>query len=682
MQLRTMFLGTRRFEKVAMLLAAGVVGLWSANAHADLTEVIGYGNAGGADGVAELTTVDAALGNYNLKANGTDFWGGADHGAFAYDPIPVEGDFSAIVRSVSIGAGETLAGEWGRTGIMARADGAAANSPNVAMIRKSGGSGYGFVLQGRDSFGGGTGRPGGEFGGTEANNEPVDSTPVWLALSRKDDVFFAQWADDVAGAPGTWSNSLARAVSPDLMGGLVVGLAHQSHNIHPVANTAIFEGFEVGALNGDLDFSLPPAIDTSFILAGAPTGGVGTIGIREIINNGSTSNQDLTRASIASGAGTIIDYQASVLNIQDSGGSGNYGGDANFAVVDSGDVAKGSVDNIAMLAQGTIRITEAGTYTFGVNSDDGFAFYFPGRDFNVSTLGGVNFEDGKGFGFFGGRGVANTLAQIDLPAGDHKFVMTYAEGGGGSAVELFAAKGAQDSFNSEFNLVGAPAPGPVNQIGTAGDVFVSVVKRNDGGELTTIAGGRELLDSPGLNEVYVGTVPYVSVGDPESGGRDFSFPGLDNGIDDNDFVSKFTGFIEVPADGVYQFRTNTDDNAELIIGGADFTLVSSGNEGATTVAGDTATADFLTGNTNMVVETFLTEGTHPFEFIQVERGGGANASLMVMGAGGFEPLGMTAAGVVQGEAGLELVPEPSTFVLAGLGVLGLAFVGYRRRRNG
>jgi hypothetical protein len=58
----------------------------------------------------------------------------------------------------------------------------------------------------------------------------------------------------------------------------------------------------------------------------APTGGMGFFGVREVINNGNVGDQNQAYASLRNGTGTIIDYQAEVINIEDSGGGGNFGG--------------------------------------------------------------------------------------------------------------------------------------------------------------------------------------------------------------------------------------------------------------------------------------------------------------------------------------------------------------------
>jgi hypothetical protein len=190
----------------------------------------------------------------------------------------------------------------------------------------------------------------------------------------------------------------------------------------------------------------------------APAGGPGFFGVREVINNGNVGDQSQAYTSLQSGTGRIVDYQAPVLNIQDSDGSGNFLGDNPFQVTTLADgPAKGSVENISLFAQGVVRIPTAGTYTFGVNSDDGFTLLLPGQNFQGVQNGELfSFTEGTALRFFGGRGAANTLGQITLPAGDFPIYLTYHEGNGGSSVELFAAQGSHTGFNESFSLVGAP----------------------------------------------------------------------------------------------------------------------------------------------------------------------------------------------------------------------------------
>ena len=188
-----------------------------------------------------------------------------------YDPATTTaGDFSAIVRSTSYTTGDgaagnlyPLAGEWGRTGLMARAT-ADANSANVATVQKSGPTGglggYGIVAQGRSYTGGSTERVFGEMlgsGGFAANQ----GNAVWLALHRKGNYFYSQYAPDDAGVPGAWSAPFARWVTPNLSGPLFVGLEHQAHSV-PRVNQANFDHFQVGELIPDFDLPTPPVFFT------------------------------------------------------------------------------------------------------------------------------------------------------------------------------------------------------------------------------------------------------------------------------------------------------------------------------------------------------------------------------------------------------------------------------------
>ena len=143
----------------------------------------------------------------------------------------------------------------------------------------------------------------------------------------------------------------------------------------------------------------------SLVAPPGPSGGMGYMGIREVIDNGGIGDQDGAYASLTSGAGTIVDYTAPALNIQDSGGAGNFGDDATYGVVTAGLVAKESVDNISLIAKGTVRIPEGqgGDWTFGVNSDDGFTVQFPGYDFTSISGGGEirQFENGDALAILG-----------------------------------------------------------------------------------------------------------------------------------------------------------------------------------------------------------------------------------------------------------------------------------------
>lgn len=238
-----------------------------------------FGNAATANATSGAGTprgadyTGAAAGTYTLTAGGTDLWGTSDNGSFIYDANQTRGageNFSVIVRSVSVAGDplEAIAGEWGRTGPMARKTPDAADSATIAHIRKTGNNNI-TVLQARPADGAATDRNGGEFANGDANiaNGTVRNTPIWLGLHRYDGDWYATWADDNAGSPGTWSDALSRVGTPDLAGEVYVGLAHQSHNINPVVNTALFEQFSVGAFGSEFG-NFPVSVTCDVALSG------------------------------------------------------------------------------------------------------------------------------------------------------------------------------------------------------------------------------------------------------------------------------------------------------------------------------------------------------------------------------------------------------------------------------
>jgi hypothetical protein len=429
--------------------------------------------------------------------------------------------------------------------------------------------------------------------------------------------------------------------------------------------------------------------------AGLPQGGAGTMGILEVINNGTMSNQGTAHTSLQSSTGTRVSYTAPVLNIRDSDGAGNFGNDALFrSDPDQVNPTNDTVNNIALAARGTIRIPTAGNYTFGVNSDDGFTLMFPGRDFASATNAGRPIYNGnRALEFFGGRGAADSLGVVNLPAGDHPFVLTFHEGGGGSAVELFAAAGSHTAFNqANFQLVGAQA-GPIvpKQAGRISAAGWDVTVIRDGAA-TLPAAITDITEHwsgavPGTN-VSVATMPTVNLTDPQAGGGNkpgytqTPFPG-NQPTDENNFAVGARAQLTIdPADaGLYTFMVLSDDSFRLRIPGTS----------AWTVAGGATPGAIADGfqTTGCCADAFgrvnLPAGTHNLELIMNEIGGGAYAGLWAAKGNyssfndAFQLVGENIfTQVPTNAAGLQLVPEPSSVVLALMG-LALGVVALRRR---
>ena len=155
----------------------------------------------------------------------------------------------------------------------------------------------------------------------------------------------------------------------------------------------------------------------------------------------SSSLQNLTNAiNVLNGIGLVDETTviSSVVNFNDTtgsnGGSANFPGDQLFPNDSNAD------DNdFAIRATGKILISEAGTYTFGVNSDDGSRL----------TIGDTMVINDNTL-----HAPRDTFGQITLEPGEHEIELIFFERGGGAEVELFAASGSFASFNSQFRLIG------------------------------------------------------------------------------------------------------------------------------------------------------------------------------------------------------------------------------------
>ena len=129
-----------------------------------------------------------------------------------------------------------------------------------------------------------------------------------------------------------------------------------------------------------------------------------------------------------------------VINYLNTGAGAHYGNDRTVP----GFTIGVDQDDYVIEAVGTITIPSPGTWTFGVNSDDGFKLTIGTTIERCDCL----------------RGPADTLQTFNFPAaGDYPLRLVAFERGGGSEVELFAAKGSFTAWGANFSLVGDTANG-------------------------------------------------------------------------------------------------------------------------------------------------------------------------------------------------------------------------------
>ncbi|MHB1033007.1 MAG: PA14 domain-containing protein [Pirellulales bacterium] len=576
-----------------------------------------FGYDPGSDPLPGDGFVDASTGDWVVWGGGSDIWNNND--SFHYEYATTTGDFQATVRTKNI---QNTSG-WAKAGIMARNE--LVPSSVYALSRATPGNGSGSISW-RDTAGGGSGD-----NNTTAPNSNMGYpgvAPIWQRLTRVEQDFFTQWAPDVNGAPGKWSFPLEHRLT-NATEAMYLGLAVTANNTSRVTE-GLFDNYAAGA----------------FVLDG-PEGGAGYFGVREVVDNGNMDNETLAvRSLLSPTTGSYVDYRAPVVNIWDSGGHGQFPGESQHRVIDKEWRVAGLVDNIALIAKGKVNIPEADTYTFAVQSDDGFRLWIDGK-----VVG--SFEGGRG------NGTASYMP-VDLTAGKHSIQLTYHEGGGGSAVALAALRGVHTDYSDRnWRLVGdskdlvippgAPAgtmksiDDPANPGVSLGNFAIKEVHRTDnlgwndlslGGDTAALANAKARLDAPDAADmVYTGYSATVNFNDPDNKGGEGSFGSASRSpiigdtamADDDNFAMRATGTIVIPTAGDYSFGVHSDDGFSLKIAGATFSGVVGGEI-------DPANADTIqfplpTGDSNTIGHVTLAAGEYPIQFDWFEINGGAFAEL-------------------------------------------------------
>lgn len=166
------------------------------------------------------------------------------------------------------------------------------------------------------------------------------------------------------------------------------------------------------------------------------------ITVRQVSKNGSIEglNDAVALASLPTNHHLVLSSATAVmpvLNLLGDGSDGHYG--SNLIPPGNGG------ENYVIIATGNITIPATGTYTFGLNSDDGGRIVIDGTE--------VMRDDSF-------HGPQDSFGTITLTAGQHSFEVIMFEGGVGDCVEFFAAAGSHSSFNASlFRLVGDVANG-------------------------------------------------------------------------------------------------------------------------------------------------------------------------------------------------------------------------------
>ncbi len=357
-----------------------------------------------------------------------------------------------------------------------------------------------------------------------------------------------------------------------------------------------------------------------------PDGCDDAIGIRMIRNAGTIGNLGAAINALSNPSATVLDSTAPVINHYDTDGASG-GGIFGNPIPFPGDVA-GAEDNFVLSAKAKIKITEAGDYTFGVHSDDGFALRIRSQPWkNVLSGGQVLAQDPTTLFYPWGTGDANTRAVVNLAAGEYDLEFVWFENGGGADVELYAAKGVYtcDVDTPNWRLVGTKAQTPAITYaipGVSADGWTVEYSEVGGSALNNIAEAEADLAATGQT---VSNVPKVQYADPQAAGGTkgcyLPFPN-DTEADDDDFAMRATAQLVIPVAGTYHFGFQGDDGGYLQIEGQTWDSIVSTTGAAGVINGDRIDFNALTGDSRTVGAITLNAGTYTIRTLFWERGGG------------------------------------------------------------
>ncbi|MBO0939685.1 right-handed parallel beta-helix repeat-containing protein [Fibrella sp. HMF5335] len=194
-------------------------------------------------------------------------------------------------------------------------------------------------------------------------------------------------------------------------------------------------------------------------------------------------------------------------------------------------------DNFGLRFTGYINVPTDGQYTFYTYSDDGSKLY----------IGSTPVVDNDG-----GHAEQERAGTIGLKAGKHAITIPYQQGGGGKALSVSYSGpgvGKQVIPAASFFRLNTPPPPPP-----------TVTLRDPENPANTVGG----LDY-GYYEGNWTVLPNFGALTPIRSAT-AAVPDLNLARREDNFGLQFTGFINVPTDGVYTFFTNSDDGSKLLIG--------------------------------------------------------------------------------------------------------------------
>jgi hypothetical protein len=484
-------------------------------------------------------------------------------------------------------------------------------------------------------------------GGVATNSEPNDSGVAPLGEDAIEMYANGVWNDNYSGIPGSGQETPLR----DNLYIVEWPLALPEPPTGGVANVRLVEPL------------LPPTLPGP---AGAPDsfGGYWLRTSAAITHLREGGMRHLHLAQLPGYTGTVLttNQNLQTINAYDPQTAGN----AHSLLFPNnrpyfGDLPAAADVNFLAIYKGTLRVREAdaGLYTFGVHSDDGFALRIRGqRWIRAYGLGYVDPGDPSTLAYELGSGDTNTRGLIDLPAGDHDIEFVIYQGTGGSFHELYAARGdyPNDADTTEWRLVGhRQTPYGVPAVQDPGDGLGWTVwhsNPNAHGAIGNTGVAYNVVFPnyvvPDLNRTAWATINFYDPGNNLSNVGSITnsvpFPHDNPATTDINVAMYLRTTLEIPTNGTYWIGFHGDDGSWLRVEGQTWNRIAYTAIAApgSYIEGDKIVVNTGTGNSRTIGEITLAAGEYNLDMIWFQGGGGSH--LEVVGASTDNPLAILTGG--------------------------------------